>query len=367
MYVTPRLFLFSSCRDRLNAFYVSQSTRWSHPIPIVELYPKQTWIPYSLGCDYLFFSKYLIAHDLDYFFGIVLALLYIYRNIKTSFYTDLKGKNSILKRRQSIYDLINPSPGCLLFLAADVRWMSTYIYARSAQFAPLIGVWRDVRRSPRRRRDPGRLFISIKPALLRALFRPSQCNRREHIQRGQQKGFGHGDGRQFLPRRATMSRRCLRFVDFGLILITSLFIVLLFLPSTSPSLSDCDHSTDCQVSVAGGLPCPAALRGLSTLSISSKTSETLNSKEAIDLKRPGKNVILPILALLDLSSMESQADGRNHPIDGPSLLKTAQMAVDHVNVRQLIPGFRLQLLVNDSKVPRHSFITSHFMISFNWN
>jgi len=79
-------------------------------------------------------------------------------------------------------------------------------------------------------------------------------------------------------------------------------------------------------------------------------------KEASDPyanRRPRRNVsLLPILALLDLSSMETnrgQMDG-DSSFDGTSLLKTAQMAVAHVNARQLIPGFHLHLLVNDSKV-----------------
>ena len=80
-------------------------------------------------------------------------------------------------------------------------------------------------------------------------------------------------------------------------------------------------------------------------------------KEASDPypnRRPRRNVtLLPILALLDLSSMETnrgqQMDGDSR-FDGTSLLKTAQIAVAHVNARQLIPGFHLQLLVNDSKV-----------------
>lgn len=77
-------------------------------------------------------------------------------------------------------------------------------------------------------------------------------------------------------------------------------------------------------------------------------------KEASDLKRPRKNVTLPILALLDLSSMESRRrSSQSDIIDSSSLLKTAQMAVAHVNARQLIPGFRLQLLVNDSKVDKN--------------
>ena len=45
---------------------------------------------------------------------------------------------------------------------------------------------------------------------------------------------------------------------------------------------------------------------------------------------------LVILALLDLS--------------GPSLLQTATAALARVNAQKLIPGFSLQLLVNDSKV-----------------
>jgi hypothetical protein len=80
-------------------------------------------------------------------------------------------------------------------------------------------------------------------------------------------------------------------------------------------------------------------------------------KEASDpnanSRRPRRNVtLLPILALLDLSSMETNRghmDG-DSGFDGTSLLKTAQTAVAHVNARQLIPGFHLQLLVNDSKV-----------------
>ena len=48
---------------------------------------------------------------------------------------------------------------------------------------------------------------------------------------------------------------------------------------------------------------------------------------------------LVILALLDLS--------------GPSLLQTAHAALARVNAQKLIPGFSLQLVVNDSKVLPH--------------
>lgn len=63
-------------------------------------------------------------------------------------------------------------------------------------------------------------------------------------------------------------------------------------------------------------------------------------------------LLLPILALLDLST-EGRRDGVDDAadhFDGPSLLQTAHMAVAHVNQRQLIPGFHLHLLVNNSKV-----------------
>lgn len=57
----------------------------------------------------------------------------------------------------------------------------------------------------------------------------------------------------------------------------------------------------------------------------------------LDGDRKEENVTqLVILALLDLS--------------GPSLLQTAQAALARVNAQKLIPGFSLQLLVNDSKV-----------------
>jgi hypothetical protein len=89
-------------------------------------------------------------------------------------------------------------------------------------------------------------------------------------------------------------------------------------------------------------------------------------KEASDPypnRRPRRNVtLLPILALLDLSSMETnrgqQMDGDSR-FDGTSLLKTAQIAVAHVNARQLIPGFHLQLLVNDSKVSCLSLVSTN--------
>jgi hypothetical protein len=91
-------------------------------------------------------------------------------------------------------------------------------------------------------------------------------------------------------------------------------------------------------------PSPVQLMNISTLKEASNPYPN---------RRPRRNVtLLPILALLDLSSMETnrgQMDG-DSSIDGTSLLKTAQMAVAHVNARQLIPGFHLQLLVNDSKV-----------------
>uniref|UniRef100_A0A0P5B4G1 Metabotropic GABA-B receptor subtype n=1 Tax=Daphnia magna TaxID=35525 RepID=A0A0P5B4G1_9CRUS len=89
-------------------------------------------------------------------------------------------------------------------------------------------------------------------------------------------------------------------------------------------------------------------------------------KEASDPyanKRPDRNVtLLPILALLDLSSMEVNRghwDG-DSSIDGTSLLKTAQTAVAHVNARQLIPGFHLQLLVNDSRCDSGAGVDAFF-------
>lgn len=91
-------------------------------------------------------------------------------------------------------------------------------------------------------------------------------------------------------------------------------------------------------------PSPARLMNIPTL----KEASDPNANS----RRPRRNVtLLPILALLDLSSMENnrgQMDSSG--FDGTSLLKTARMAVAHVNARQLIPGFHLQLLVNDSKV-----------------
>jgi hypothetical protein len=91
-------------------------------------------------------------------------------------------------------------------------------------------------------------------------------------------------------------------------------------------------------------PSPARLMNIPTL----KEASDPNANS----RRPRRNVtLLPILALLDLSSMENnrgQMDSSG--FDGTSLLKTARLAVAHVNARQLIPGFHLQLLVNDSKV-----------------
>ena len=97
-----------------------------------------------------------------------------------------------------------------------------------------------------------------------------------------------------------------------------------------------------------------------------ETTGSKASKEAIDLTRPRiKNVtLLPILALLDLSSMggggnNSSRDDGHHTFDGSSLLKTAQTAVAHVNARQLVPGYHLHLLVNDSKVSFYSIWYCH--------
>lgn len=74
---------------------------------------------------------------------------------------------------------------------------------------------------------------------------------------------------------------------------------------------------------------------------------------------PSKTAVLPVLALLDLSS----ADGKS-PTDGASLLKTAQTAVAEVNARQLIPGHHLQLLVNDSKV--YIYVSFKKKLFFCW-
>lgn len=77
---------------------------------------------------------------------------------------------------------------------------------------------------------------------------------------------------------------------------------------------------------------------------------TRGSTTSVDLR----NVTLPVLALLDLSSADGRLTG-----GGSLLLRTAQTAVAEVNRRQLIPGHHLQLLVNDSKVnpsPLSSFV-----------
>lgn len=67
----------------------------------------------------------------------------------------------------------------------------------------------------------------------------------------------------------------------------------------------------------------------------------------LDGDRKEENVTqLVILALLDLS--------------GPSLLQTAQAALARVNAQKLIPGFSLQLLVNDSKCDRGAGVDAFF-------
>lgn len=124
--------------------------------------------------------------------------------------------------------------------------------------------------------------------------------------------------------------------------------------SSSPSLTTRPNTFTGAASSPGSIASPSVLTDSTTL------------KEASDLgrlRRPRRNVTLPILALLDLSSMENRGSGKGgvgsrqvdsdgDSFDGSSLLKTAQMAVAHVNARQLIPGFHLQLLVNDSKVKK---------------
>lgn len=57
-------------------------------------------------------------------------------------------------------------------------------------------------------------------------------------------------------------------------------------------------------------------------------------------------VKLPILALLDMSSGGHELEQFN----GSSLLAVAEKAVAHVNALRLVPGFQLELVVNDSKV-----------------
>ena len=92
---------------------------------------------------------------------------------------------------------------------------------------------------------------------------------------------------------------------------------------------------------------------VSTASPGSKVSFNVLLKKASDpttRPRPRRNVTLPILALLDLSSSGGTT---GDTIDGSSLLNTAQMAVAHVNAQGLIPGFQLKLLVNDSKVTKN--------------
>ncbi|XP_046649473.1 gamma-aminobutyric acid type B receptor subunit 2-like isoform X2 [Daphnia pulicaria] len=101
-------------------------------------------------------------------------------------------------------------------------------------------------------------------------------------------------------------------------------------------------------------PSPARLMNIPTLK--EVSDPNANSR------RPRRNVtLLPILALLDLSSMENnrgQMDSSG--FDGTSLLKTARLAVAHVNARQLIPGFHLQLLVNDSKCDSGAGVDAFF-------
>lgn len=80
---------------------------------------------------------------------------------------------------------------------------------------------------------------------------------------------------------------------------------------------------------------PAASGVSSAIAVSASKWSLLLNRTKDMAKEPPHNVT--ILALLDLSL-------------GASLLQTAQVALNQINTQRVVPGFRLQLLVNDSKV-----------------
>lgn len=155
-----------------------------------------------------------------------------------------------------------------------------------------------------------------------------------------------------------MSRRCVRSASFlfpvsSVVLSVggnlSLFALLLF----AAELVDCgqvagppapqrgDH-----LSLAGDAP-----SGWHFRSAGSRPSRPAGPSLATPAELPIK---LPILALLDSTARSSSGHELEH-INGSSLLLTAQDAVAHVNALQLVPGFQLELVVNDSKVS-HCFL-----------
>lgn len=63
-----------------------------------------------------------------------------------------------------------------------------------------------------------------------------------------------------------------------------------------------------------------------------------------DLPKNKSNRIVSILGLFELSVGDSPR------ADGISELAAARLAVDHVNKRGLLPGYKLHLITNDTKV-----------------
>ncbi|KAH9635420.1 hypothetical protein HF086_006660 [Spodoptera exigua] len=63
-----------------------------------------------------------------------------------------------------------------------------------------------------------------------------------------------------------------------------------------------------------------------------------------DLPKAKSNRIVSILGLFELSVGDAPR------ADGVSELAAARLAVDHVNKRGLLPGYKLHLITNDTKV-----------------
>ena len=74
-------------------------------------------------------------------------------------------------------------------------------------------------------------------------------------------------------------------------------------------------------------------------------SESKRPERPPNPQRPQRNATITILALVDLSGKST-----GQQLDGVSLLQTAQIALNQVNAQQIIPGFQMELVVNDSKV-----------------
>lgn len=74
---------------------------------------------------------------------------------------------------------------------------------------------------------------------------------------------------------------------------------------------------------------------------------SLHSSSFPELPKAMTNRIVSILGLFELSVGDAPRT------DGASELAAAKLAVEHVNKRGLLPGYKLHLITNDTKVLRY--------------